>query len=165
MTEEKKTTTKKTTKKGRKKNYINNADLLIELEKSRAQDKMTEKLGNMFKLLTKRYAEVPRFASYTYNDDMQAYALLVIVKYWRTFNPEKSNNPFAFFTQAIKRAFFQFDNNERQQRDIRDELLLKAGENPSFSYLDRHSNNDFEDNYTSNNDIVEYNYEGPNEEE
>lgn len=148
----------KEVKPKKKKNYINNADLLKELEISNQKGKMTDGLTKMLMTLTHRYAMKGRFANYTYNEDMQAFALLTIVKVWRGFNAEKSDNPFAYFTQTIKHAFFQFDNGERKQRDIRDELLTSHGEAPSFSYLDRYGHDDFEDHMTSNDSVKEVNY-------
>lgn len=121
----------------KKKNYINNADLLKELELSHAQDRMTEELGKMLLLLCKRYVQIPRFSRYTYTDDMQGFALMTLAKVWRGFNAERSNNPFAYFTQCIHHAYFQFNNAERKQRDIKDEIRIKNGLNPSFNYSDR----------------------------
>ena len=66
---------------------------------------------------------------------MEAYALYMVCRTWKSFNPEKSNNPFAFFTQCIKHSFYQFLNKEKRQRDIRDELLVYSGMNPSNTYL------------------------------
>lgn len=121
----------------KKKNYVNNADLLKELELSHEQDRMTEELGKMLLLLAQRYVRVPRFARYIYTDDMEGFALMTLCKAWRAFDATKSNNPFAYFTQCIKNAFFQYDNGERKQRDIKDEIRLSAGQNPSFNYAER----------------------------
>lgn len=70
----------------------------------------------------------------TYNDDMQGYASMMLVKTWDKFNPEKSSNAFAFFTQCVKNSFIQFLKQERRQRDIRDEVLVSNGLNPSFTF-------------------------------
>lgn len=142
----------------KKKNYINNADLLKELEISNKQGKMTNELTKMLMMLTHRFAMKGRFSNYTYNEDMQAFALLTIVKVWRGFNSQKSDNPFAYFTQTIKHAFFQYDNTERKQRDIRDEILISKGESPSFSFLDRSGHDDFDDHLTSNDTVNEISY-------
>ncbi len=131
---------KKPIKRKRKpKNYLNNADLMKEIALSKEQNKVTDALGKMLMMLVSRYIKVPRFASYTYREDMQGHALRVLMKVWRGFNLEKGDNPFGYFTQILKRAFFQFDNSERAQRDIRDAKLISHGEMPSFSYLERYS--------------------------
>lgn len=119
----------------RKKNYVNNKDMMIEIHKSIEQDKLTDTLAKMFMLLSKRYSSRGNFSGYTYRDDMEAYALYMVCRTWKSFNPEKSNNPFAFFTQCIKHSFFQFLNKEKRQRDIRDELLVNSGMNPSNTYI------------------------------
>ncbi len=141
MTEIKKTKTKKKVDgpvpEKKKRNYINNADLLIELELSHKQNKMTEKLGDMLILLCKRYNQIPRFAKYTYTDDMQGFALMTICRVWKSFDATKSQNPFAYFTQCIHHAYFQFNNQERKQRDIKDEIRINNGLNASYNYADR----------------------------
>ena len=123
--------------KKKKKNYINNADLLIELEKSHKQNKMTEELGRMLLLLCQRYIQIPRFAKYTYTDDMQGFALMTICRVWKSFDATKSQNPFAYFTQCIHHAYFQYNNQERKQRDIKDEIRIHSGLNASYNYAER----------------------------
>jgi hypothetical protein len=63
---------------------------------------------------------------------------------WRSFNPEKSNNPFAYFTQVIKRAFYQYQNLERRQRDIGNELLIENGHDPSHAYMVEYEYKDYD---------------------
>jgi len=119
----------------RKRNYLNNRDLFAEVLLSKEHGKMTDKLARMLQMLCARYGKRGQFANYTYNDDMQAYAMFMLVKTWNAFNPEKSQNPFAFFTQCVKRSFIQFLNQERKQRDIRDGLLVNSGMNPSNTFI------------------------------
>ncbi len=114
--------------------YLNNRDLLAQVLLSKKQDKMSNELAKMLQLLTARYAEKGNFANYTYNDDMQSYAMLMVVKTWKGFDPAKSSNPFAWFTQCIKNSFIQYLNQEKRQRDIRDEVLVNKGMSPSFGY-------------------------------
>lgn len=128
------TTKKKVTKK--KKNYLNNKDMLREWQESADQDAMTDTFANMIMLLTKRYSSKVRFnVCDTFRDDMESFALMTVTKVWRSFNPKKSNNPFAYFTQVIKRAFYQYQNMERKQRDISNELLIDQGQSPSHAYM------------------------------
>lgn len=124
-------------KKPRKpKNYINNADLMYQVSISREQDQMTNELVKMLTMLCARYATRGQFSGYSYVDDMKAYAMYMIVRTWRAFNPEKGSNPFAFYTQCIKNSFIQYLKKESNERDIRDQLLVEAGLNPSFGYGD-----------------------------
>jgi DNA-directed RNA polymerase specialized sigma24 family protein len=114
--------------------YLNNRDLLAEVVKSKQQGKMTNELAKMLTLLTARYGKKGNFSGYTYNEDMQAYAMMMLVRTWNSFDPEKSSNPFAFFTQCIKHSFIQYLNQEKRQRTIRDELLVDNGLTPSYNY-------------------------------
>lgn len=131
----KKVAKKKVTKK-KTKNYLNNKDMLHQWQLSFDQDEINDTFANMIMLLTKRYSSKVRFnVCDTFRDDMESFALMTVSKVWRSFNPEKSNNPFAYFTQVIKRAFYQFQNSERRQRDISNELLLEDGQSPSHAYM------------------------------
>lgn len=123
----------------KKKNYLNNKDLLAAVMESKEQGRMTERLAHMLQTLTNRYGRRANFSGYTYNEDMQAFAMLMLVRTWNSFNPDKSNNPFAYFTQCIKSSFIQYLNQEKRQRDVRDAILVDGGMSPSYSYQDEHS--------------------------
>ena len=123
-------------KRKKKKKYLNNADLLAEVIKSQEQGKMNDKLAHMLQMLCDGFARKPSYVNYTYLDDMKAYAMLMLVKTWHKFNPEKSKNPFSFYTQCIYHSFIQFLHSERKQRDIRDVMLVENGMNPSFTFED-----------------------------
>jgi len=127
-------------KKPKKRNYLNNRDLLSEVLLSKENDppKMTDKLARMLMMLCSRYGRRANFANYTYNEDMQAYAMMMLVRTWNSFNPEKSNNPFAFFTQCVKNSFIQYLNSEKRHRVIRDELMVNKGLNLSYKYQLEH---------------------------
>lgn len=133
-----------------KKNYINNRDLLEEVQKSKDQDQMTENLARMLQTLCARYAKKSSFANYSYNEDMQSYAMMMLVKTWPKFDPNQSQNPFAFFTQCVKNSFIQCLNSEKRQRDIRDSLLVDKGMDPSYTYqIDNDVSNFVEDEENS----------------
>jgi hypothetical protein len=104
---------------------------------------MTEKFGEMIDLLCKRYATIPRFVRYSYREDMQAFAAMTVCRVWRGFNPEKGDNPFAYYTRCIHNAFFQYNNSEYKERLVKDEIRIQNGLNASYGYGER--NNDSED--------------------
>lgn len=116
--------------------YLNNKELLAEVMRSKEMGQMSNELAMMLQLLCSRYAKKGNFINYSYNEDMQAYALMMLVRTWNSFDPEKSNNPFAFFTQCIKNSFIQFLNQEKRQRDVRDVMLIDQGMNPSYGFDD-----------------------------
>ncbi len=120
--------------------YVNNKALLEEVKRSREQGRMTNGLASMLMLLCERYARKGRYASYTYNEDMQAFALANLVKSWKSFDPEKSNNPFAYFTSCVTNSFLQYLNIERRHRDLRDALLVEHGLDPSYTFTEAYGN-------------------------
>jgi len=126
----------------RKRKYLNNRDLLEQVILSKEQGKMSDKLAHMLITLCARYARRGNFASYTYNDDMQGYAMMMICRTWASFKPERSNNPFAYYTQSIKNSFIQFLNQEKRQRNIRDAKLVEQGMSPSYAYQNEQAEKD-----------------------
>lgn len=133
-TETKKKTIKKPSTRRRGKFYIDRKLLFIEVIKSKESDEMSPELTRMLMLLVSKFAASANFRGYTYIDDMQSYAILMLVRTWRSFNPEKSDNPFGFYTQCISHSFKQYLNQEKKHRNIRDALMVKNGLTPSFGY-------------------------------
>lgn len=130
---------------GSKNIYLSNKELLLEVKRAKKLDVMTNQLAQMLQLLCGKYAKKGNFVNYSYNEDMQAYAMMMLVRTWKSFNPEKSNNPFAFFTQCIKHSFIQYLNQEKRQRSVRDLMLIDQGMNPSFGFTDDASDKHFVD--------------------
>ena len=53
--------------------------------------------------------------------------LTFIISYINNFDPEKSKNPFAYFTQIIYYAFLRRIQKEKRQNDIKQKILEKTG--------------------------------------
>lgn len=103
--------------------------------KSKNLGYVTDDLAKMLMLLVDRYSRSPKFNRYSYREDMKSEAIINLAcNAALKFNPEKSSNPFAFYTTVIHNSFIQFLNSEKKQRNIRDMLLVEAGENPSYNY-------------------------------
>ena len=49
------------------------------------------------------------------------------VQYIHNFNPEKSKNPFAYFTQIIHYAFLRRIQKEKKQLEIKSKIISKSG--------------------------------------
>ena len=126
-------------KPARKKNYLNNKDLFAEVVKSREAGIMSDNLARMLQTLTERYGRSGRYIGYTYNEDMQAYAMMMLCRTWSKFDTDRFTNAFAYYTTCVHNSFNQFLNKEKVQRDVRDELLLKQGLNPSHTYMNEHA--------------------------
>lgn len=120
--------------------YITNKNMLPAVIKSKAEGVISGELAKMLMILTRKYAGRPCFSSYTYKEDMISEALASLCQNALKFNPEKSNNPFSFYTTCINNSFLQFLNTEKKHRRIRDQLLIDMGENPSFNFQEESKN-------------------------
>lgn len=136
----------------KKVNYLNNKDMLRELKLSHEKGQMTDELCRMFMKLTERYAKKGCFASYTYNDEMQATAMVNLVRAWRKFNLDKYDNPFAFFTQCIKNSFRQVLKVEKKEAKGRNAMMIRQGLDPSFNFTDEEYEDIVGYNHTKKND-------------
>ena len=98
--------------KDNKNHYINNKDFLAAIieyqvdiaeaeEQGRVKPYVTEYIARCFLQIAQRLSFRPNFINYTYKDDMISDGLENCLAYMHNFNPEKSNNPFAYFTQII----------------------------------------------------------------
>jgi len=129
---------KKKRRRRTKHDYIDKKELLAEVIGCKEVDVMSNKLASMLQLIAKKFAQSRNLAGYTYSEDMQAFAMMMLVKTWRAFKPEKSNNAFAFYTQCIKNSFIQFLNQEKAVRNLRDKLIVAQGGLPSYTYQEEY---------------------------
>jgi len=49
------------------------------------------------------------------------------LQYMSNFNPEKSSNPFAYFTQIIYYAFIRRIQKEKKQMQVKAKIIANAG--------------------------------------
>ena len=62
-----------------------------------------------------------------FREDMISDGIENCVQYIHNFNPEKSTNPFAYFTQIIHYAFLRRIQKEKKQMEIREKIIEKSG--------------------------------------
>lgn len=89
----------KTNKQG--KQYVSNPYLLQEIMKSKAQNELTPEAIQMFQLMIENISAKKHYNDPEDRKDCWQSAYLDILLYWRGFDPEKSKNPFAYFTSLI----------------------------------------------------------------
>lgn len=87
------------------KNYLRNKDLYEEIVKCKIDGKLSDRAYKMFLILTDKVSMKMKYRDPEDKKDCIAYAHLDILKYWKSFNPEKSNNAFAYYTEVIKKGF------------------------------------------------------------
>jgi hypothetical protein len=84
---------------------------------------VTEDIGECFLKIATHLAYRPNFINYTYRDDMISDGIENCLQYVKNFNPEKSNNPFAYFTQIIYYAFLRRIAKEKKQSHVKNKII------------------------------------------
>jgi len=82
--------------------YVKNKDLMRAFKESREIEKLTPELIGMFQLMITGIAKKMAYKNPDDRDDCMSFAMEDLCKYWDRFKPEKSNNPFSYFTQIAK---------------------------------------------------------------
>ena len=67
----------------------------------------------------------PNFINYTYKQEMISDGIENCLQYIHNFNPEKSKNPFAYFTQIIYYAFIRRIQKEKKQTHVKHKMIEK----------------------------------------
>tara|TARA_E500000318_G_scaffold2460_1_gene3249 strand:+ start:2012 stop:2542 length:531 start_codon:yes stop_codon:yes gene_type:complete len=134
--------------------YVDNKKFLSELIKhkekvTKAKDKQIDKpmvsnyLGECFLKIATHLSYKANFINYTYRDDMISDGIENCLVAVEKFDPEKSSNPFAYYTQIIYFAFVRRIQKEKKQQATKYKML----ENVDLNQLLVHS--DGNDEYVS----------------
>lgn len=85
--------------------------------------RVPEYIGKCICLIGERLATKPNFRKYSYTEEMIGDGNLACIRYIHNFNPEKSSNPFAWFSQIHVHAFVNRLNGEQKQQYVRARLM------------------------------------------
>ena len=84
-------------------------------------------LGDCFLKIATHLSYKPNFVNYMFREDMIGDGIENCVQYIHNFNPEKSKNPFAYFTQIIYYAFLRRIQKEKKQLEIKTKIIERTG--------------------------------------
>ena len=84
-------------------------------------------IGKCFLDIAEHLSMRPNFSNYMYRQDMVSDAVENCVIYAHNFDPEKSKNPFSYFTQVCWYAFIRRIGKEKRQIEICDKIISKSG--------------------------------------
>lgn len=76
-------------------------------ENGLGRPRMPAYLGDCFKRIAEKYSNHPYFIGYPFKDEMIQDGILTCIKYIHKFDPNVTNNAFAYFTRAIYFSFRQ----------------------------------------------------------
>ena len=82
-------------------------------------------IGECFLKIANGLSFRPNFINYTYKQEMISDGIENCLQYLHNFNPEKSNNPFAYFTQIIYYAFIRRIQKEKKQTHVKHRMIEK----------------------------------------
>ena len=110
--------------------YIDNKEFLVKIsayrelridaeESGEPKPRVTNYLGECFVKIANHLAYKSNFVNYTFRDEMILDGIENCLTYMDNFNPEKSKNPFAYFTQITYYAFIRRIQKEKRQMETK----------------------------------------------
>ena len=118
--------------------YVNNKEFLAAIteyrdkvirakEQDKPRPRVTNYIGECFLKIATHLSYKPNFVNYMFREDMICDGVENCIQYILNFDPEKSSNPFAYFTQIIYYAFLRRIQKEKRQLEIKSKILEKSG--------------------------------------
>lgn len=125
----------------KQKHYINNGDFLKALvdykelcvlakQEDKQKPSIPNYIGECFMKIAEGLSHKPNFINYPHKDEMIGDGIENCLMYFENFDPNKSKNPFAYFTQIIYYAFLRRIQKEKKQ------LYVKYKATEQFGILD-----------------------------
>lgn len=139
--------------------YVNNAEMLESLKSYKAklkearengteEPRIPEYLGECVLKIATRLSHKANFINYSYRDDMILDGIENCIQCMNSFDPEKSSNPFSYFTQVIYFAFLRRIAKEKKQSYIKGKLIQDMAFE-SFELQGHDDDGDFKNAYTA----------------
>jgi len=124
--------------KKKSEHYVNNKEFLEAItiyrdkvafakENDLPKPRITNYLGECFLKIATHLSYKPNFVNYMFREEMISDGIENCVQYIHNFNPEKSQNPFAYFTQIIHYAFLRRIQKEKKQLEIKNKIIERTG--------------------------------------
>ncbi len=118
--------------------YVNNKEFLeavsvyrnkviVAKENNQPRPRVPNYIGECFLKIATHLSYKPNFVNYMFREDMICDGIENCLQYIDNFNPEKSSNPFAYFTQIIYYAFLRRIQKEKKQLEIKNKILERSG--------------------------------------
>ena len=125
-----------TKQKSKKPHYVNNKEFLQAMiewndrckqakKDGKPQPPITNYIGECFLKIANHLSYRPNFINYTYREEMISDGIENCLQYVHNFDPDKSKNPFSYFTQIIYFAFIRRIQKEKKQAHIKNKMIEK----------------------------------------
>jgi hypothetical protein len=114
--------------------YVSNSDFLAAIKQykisvAEAESKgfpspvIPNYLGECLLKIATHLSYKPNFVNYSYREEMISDGVENCIQYLSNFDPDKSSNPFSYFTQVIWFAFLRRIAKEKKQTYIKGKLI------------------------------------------
>ena len=116
--------------------YVDNKVFLEEMKKyrkkvlsarkrKRKDPPINDYIGECFLKIANHLSYRPNFINYSYRQEMISDGIENCLQYVHNFDPDKSKNPFSYFTQIIYFAFIRRIQKEKKQAHIKNKMIEK----------------------------------------
>ena len=130
-----------------KPHYVDNKKFLIAMteyresrikaeEEGKKRPQVTNYIGECYLKIANHLSYRPNFINYTYRDDMISDGIENCLQYMDNFDPAKSKNPFAYFTQIIYYAFIRRIQKEKKQQQVKQKMIANFGTEQMMDQLE-----------------------------
>ena len=127
---------------------VERKELLKEAEEAgEGKPQISNYLGECILKIANHLSYRPNFIKYTYRDEMISDGIENSLQYIDNFDPEKSKNPFAYFTQIIYFAFIRRITKEKKQQKIKDKILKRSNITDMISVMAHDDESDYQTQY------------------
>ncbi|MBC8442688.1 MAG: hypothetical protein H8D80_00705 [Proteobacteria bacterium] len=113
---------------------------------------VTEYIGECFLKIAEHLAYKPNFMNYVYKEEMIGDGIENCLMYAHNFDPEKSKNPFSYFTQIIYYAFLRRIEKEKKQSYIKFKCIRDQDKDGILKNY--YTENYFEKDVTSDDQVI-----------
>lgn len=94
--------------------------------------RMPEYIGECISKIAEKLSRSPNFRNYSYRDEMISDGIENCIVYFNSFDPDKSSNPFSYFTQCIYFAFIRRIQREKRQTYIKYKMMHNMFDEGTF---------------------------------
>ena len=123
--------------KEKKKKYLSNKDLYIEIIVSKAQGRLTTRAANMLVLLGKNLQKKMYYRDIDDKHDCLQEAMLSVFRLWYNFDENKGTNAFAYYSEVIKRGLAMGWNKQHKTKGADVEIISLTGYSSDGETFDR----------------------------
>lgn len=120
-----------------KNHYVNNPEFFKEMKlhiaavkrakrNKESLPKVSNYIGECILSIANKLANKPNFVNYPFREEMISDGIENSLQYLNNFNPKKSSNPFAYFTQIIYFAFVRRIQKEKKQLATKYRLIEES---------------------------------------